>query len=67
LRGSNWQDRIRRYRERVRRGRMCVTVELGVEHLNSRVRSEWLANRDVHTKREIVAALQALIDDIVCR
>jgi hypothetical protein len=46
---------------------MCATVELGAEHINSLVRSQWLANRDAHTKREIVLALQGLIDDLVRR
>jgi hypothetical protein len=54
-----------RYRERIRLGLMCATVELSARHIDALVRSRWLVDRDVHTKREIVAALQALIDDMV--
>jgi hypothetical protein len=56
-----------RYRERIRLGLMCATVELGARHIDVLVRSRWLTDRDAHAKDEIVAALQALIDDLVRR
>jgi hypothetical protein len=47
---------------------MCANgLELGAEHIDALVRSRWLADRDVHTKDEIVTGLQAWIDDTLLR
>ncbi|WP_431014763.1 hypothetical protein [Bradyrhizobium pachyrhizi] len=60
---SQSDERKRRYRKRRAAGRMVLGVETGAEHVDMLVRSEWLPRRDVYSRGEIKAALQAMIDD----
>ena len=67
LRGGDRREHNRRYRERVRLGLMCATVELSARHIDALVRNRWLIDVDTHATVEVVAALQRLIDDMVSR
>jgi hypothetical protein len=57
-------DRKKRYRRRLKGGKMCETVVLAGQHIDLMVHSEYLPpGRDVHSRKEIKQALQRMLDD----
>jgi hypothetical protein len=53
--------RTRRYRQRARVGRMCITVEVDAGIIDMLCRLRWLPAREFHERREIAAAIGALL------
>jgi hypothetical protein len=55
--------RKRRYRDRVRRGALAVTIEVDARIVDMLTRLDWLPARDVHDRLEIAAAIERLLAD----
>jgi hypothetical protein len=59
--GRSAAARQARYRRRQRAGRLALTIEIDAELLDWLVRLHWLPAREVHSRREIVAAVEAML------
>jgi O-methyltransferase involved in polyketide biosynthesis len=56
------RDRNRAYRDRRRRGQLCVTVTIDGEVLNFLERSRWLSERDAHDPQKVGEAIAGLLE-----
>jgi hypothetical protein len=64
---SRAADRQRRHRARLAANRMSLSVELGAAEIDFLVRTRWLADRDVHARDEVGAAIARMLADAARR
>jgi len=52
-----------RYRQLVKQGRMCVTIQIGPERVDMLIRYRWLEPRETYDQCEIAEAVRRLLED----